>query len=97
MSAYLVAFADVKDMDKFQNEYGANVGPIVARHGGKLVCATPADNAKEGSFPAGNLVIVEFPDLAAAEAFYSDPEYQPLIKVRQSAADTQLGIFPGME
>lgn len=96
MSAYLVAFADVKDGDKFQNEYAAKVGPIVEKYSGKFLCATPADNAKEGSFPAGNLVIVEFPDMDSAEGFYNDPDYQPLKAVRQSICDTQLGLFPGV-
>ncbi|MGB2692421.1 MAG: DUF1330 domain-containing protein [Thermodesulfobacteriota bacterium] len=96
MSAYLVAFADVKDVDVFQNEYGANVGPITEKYNGKIICVAPADNAKEGSFPAGNLVIVEFPDMSSAEGFYNDPDYQPLIKVRQSVCDTQLGLFPGI-
>ena len=97
MSAYLVAFADVKDAEVFQNEYFAKASPIVAKYGGKAICVTSSDNAKEGNFPPGNLVIIEFPDMDAAEGFYNDPDYQPLISVRQSVCDTHLGLFPGVE
>ena len=30
--------------------------------------------------------MIEFPDMAALNAWYNSPEYQPLIKLRQSAA-----------
>ena len=97
MSAYLVAFADVKDVERFQAEYAAHTGAILAKYGGRPICVTSSDNAKEGNFPPGNLVIVEFPDMESAEGFYNDPEYQPLIAVRQSICDTHLGLFPGLE
>lgn len=97
MSAYLVAFVDVKGADAFQTDYVEKAFPIVAKYGGKPICIAPADNAKEGSFPAGNLVIIEFADMAAAEGFYNDPDYQPLIPVRQTISDAQLGLFPGVE
>jgi uncharacterized protein (DUF1330 family) len=32
------------------------------------------------------VVIVEFPDMAVIRAFYTSPEYQPLIALRRSAA-----------
>lgn len=97
MRAYLVAFADVKDFEKFQTEYAAKADGILKKYSGKAICVATADDAKEGCFPAGNLVIIEFPDMASAEGYYNDPEYQPLIKVRQSICDTQLGLFPGLE
>jgi len=30
-------------------------------------------------------MIIEFPDMGALDAFYTAPEYQPLIPLRQSA------------
>jgi len=32
------------------------------------------------------VVIIEFPDMAALNAWYQSPEYQPLIAPRQAAA-----------
>ena len=96
MSAYLVAFADVKDQEQFVSGYVEKAYPIVLRHGGKALCIAPT-NAKEGNFPPGEIVIIEFPDMDHAEAFYNDPEYQPLIQFRQTISDTHLGLFPGLE
>lgn len=42
---------------------------------------------------SGRLVIVEFPSREHAEAFYADPDYQPLIKVRQKLSQSDAAIF----
>jgi uncharacterized protein (DUF1330 family) len=37
--------------------------------------------------PPDRIVIIEFPDMAALNEWYSSPEYQPLMALRQSAVD----------
>jgi uncharacterized protein (DUF1330 family) len=37
--------------------------------------------------PLAASVIIEFPDMAALNAWYNSPEYQPLIALRHSAVD----------
>jgi len=37
--------------------------------------------------PPDRVVIIEFPDMSALNAWYNSAEYQPLIALRQSAVD----------
>ncbi len=97
MSAYLVAFADVRDQEQFHVGYVEKAYPIVLRHGGKALSIAPTSKAKEGNFLPGEIVIIQFPDMDHAEAFYNDPEYRPLVEFRQTISDTHLGLFPGLE
>ena len=94
MSVYMVAFFDIKDIKEFTKKYVSPTIPIAIKHGGKVLCSASNDFVKEGKFPPGRSLIIEFPTMEAAEAFYSDPEYQPLIKMRETISSTVLGIFP---
>ncbi|MGR8919805.1 MAG: DUF1330 domain-containing protein [Gammaproteobacteria bacterium] len=86
MSAYVVVHATVKDQEKFQ-EYGAAAGPIVESHGGKVVCRGPS-TALAGDDPHALMVILEFPDRAAAEQWYNSAEYQAVIPTRDAGLDS---------
>ncbi len=41
------------------------------------------------------VVIVEFPDRAALEAWYNSAEYKPLIELRRAAAKDMLIVLDG--
>jgi len=41
------------------------------------------------------VVIIEFPDMAALNAWYSSPDYQPLIALRRGAARDMLIALDG--
>ena len=47
-----------------------------------------AIDVKEGETPA-RVVVIEFPDMAAAQAWYESEEYQELIKIRQAYSTNQ--------
>ncbi len=85
MSAYVVVHANILDDQKMQ-EYGAGAGPTVAAHGGKVVCRGPS-TALAGDSPHQVMVVLEFPDRAAAQKWYDSAEYQALIPTRQAAMD----------
>jgi uncharacterized protein (DUF1330 family) len=42
------------------------------------------------------LVVLEFPSVGAAKAWYADPDYQPLIRLRQSGSDIELVVGEGL-
>jgi len=93
MSAYLMAFTRIQDLEAYNRGYGQHAYPLVTKHGGKLLVSTENHQVIEGSLPEGKLVIVEFPSVENAEAFYADPDYQPLIKVRQKFSQSDAVIF----
>jgi len=61
---------------------------------GKVIVLGKA-SAKEGPIPVGNIVVIEFPSLTAAEAWYGSAAYAGIIPLRQRAANTRLFIVEG--
>jgi len=93
MSAYIMAFVRTKDLEGYNREYAPLAFPLVMKHGGQPVAMTENVETLEGAVPAGRLAILEFPSLENAKAFYADPEYQSLIKVRQKYSESDAVIF----
>src|SRR5262245_48324766 len=79
---YAVFLANPKTHTWIQ-DYVAAVGPLLKKHGGKVLARSASHKRFEGAGanPAV-MVIVEWPSLEAADAFYSDPAYQPHLKAR---------------
>lgn len=55
-----------------------------------------ATEALEGTPPDGTIVL-EFPSMDDAKAWYNNPQYQEAIPYRQKAADYDLFIVEGLE
>jgi uncharacterized protein (DUF1330 family) len=86
MPAYLVVEHTITDPTKFE-EYRTKVGPIIAKHGGRYLTKGSHKLLETSRRAPDRVMIVEFPDMEALNAFYTAPEYQPLIPLRQSAVD----------
>jgi uncharacterized protein (DUF1330 family) len=91
--AYMIAFVKIDDFDAFGKNYIGPSTPILEKHGGKLIAASNEVIVKEESVPPGWGILIEFPSMEAAEAFYTDPDYQPLIDVRRAQGGSALAIF----
>ena len=97
MSAYLIALLDVSD-PSWVAEYGPPTHALVEKHGGRYIARERNSSKVEGGGKApSTAVIIEFPTLAQAQAFHSDPDYQPLIKLRQSGSTGEVLIVDGEE
>jgi uncharacterized protein (DUF1330 family) len=86
MTAYAIGFATLRSTE-WQQEYGAHMPALTAKHGGKLVVRS-APKALEGAPPQPEaVVVIEFPSAAQAQAWYDDPEHTRLKALRQAGAD----------
>jgi uncharacterized protein (DUF1330 family) len=95
MAAYLIAEHKITDAAKFE-EYRSKVGPMIAKHGGRYLTKGGSHKILEnGYWKPERVVIIEFPDMAALNAWYNSPEYQPLIAIRQRAAIDMLITLEG--
>jgi uncharacterized protein (DUF1330 family) len=84
MPAYLIAEHVITDAGKF-DEYRSQVGPLIARFGGRYLTKAGSHRLPEsGHWKPERVVIIEFPDMQALEAWYAAPEYQPLIALRKA-------------
>lgn len=96
MPAYMVVTANIRDRDAFIAGYGAAAGALVEKMGGRYVLRGPGAEMLEGNFGDGaSMVISEWPDKAAARAFWDSPEYQDVKKLREGIADCQVLLIEG--
>ncbi len=77
-----------------QEEYGRLWAPIAARYGARLVRDAASLDLKEGRDTA-RVLLVEFPDIAAARACYADPAYAAACEHARNASRRDLLILEG--
>lgn len=91
MSAYMIVIAKIADRDAFISGYGTAAAKLVERFGGKYVMRGPGAELLEGDFGDGaSMVISEWPDKAAAKAFWESPDYAEAKKLRKGVAECQV-------
>lgn len=95
MPAYVIAFLRADDLDAQPlQDYRAANTPLVERHGGRFTVRGGLVDVLEGN-PPGRVVVIEFPDAAAACAWYEDPDYVAIRGLRHDHAETDLVIVEG--
>ncbi|MDE3261372.1 MAG: DUF1330 domain-containing protein [Acidobacteriota bacterium] len=92
MPAYVVALIHVHDPETYR-KYTDRTPATVKKHGGRFVTRGGAVTALEGDGFDGRMVILEFPDRAAAEAWYADPEYVQARTFRHAASTAKLFVL----
>jgi uncharacterized protein (DUF1330 family) len=77
MPAYVVGLHRITDPEKFA-EYRTKIGPMVARYGGRYLTRGENLRMPEGGYWSPERVVVtEFLNMAAIDAWYASPEYHP--------------------
>ncbi|MBC7521076.1 MAG: DUF1330 domain-containing protein [Sandarakinorhabdus sp.] len=95
MTAYIVFTRErLRDEGEF-GAYAAKAGLTLAGHEGQPLAYYGAHETLEGA-PIEGAVIVSFPDLAAAKAWYQSPAYQAAVKHRFAGADYRVFITEGV-
>jgi uncharacterized protein (DUF1330 family) len=96
MAAYIVAQLDVKNTN-WQKEYGPKAGALVQKHGGKVLAGAGAAMERlEGKRALPSvMILLEFPSLEQAKAWYNDPEYAHMIHLRQTGAEAEMIVVDG--
>jgi len=97
MPAYMIGRVDVTDLDKWK-EYAGAAGPAVAKFGGKYLVRGGAIEGLENFEDEGKrIVILEFPDMDAARAWYASPEYKAAMAKREGAGYARFTLAEGYE
>jgi len=95
MPAYVVVQIDVHDPAGFER-YKALVPPAIASYGGRSIARGGAAEVLEGSWNPARLVILEFPSMDRARAWWSSAEYAEAKALRQSTASTEMLLVEGL-
>jgi uncharacterized protein (DUF1330 family) len=95
MPAYVIVNVTVHDPARYE-EYKRLATPTVSAYGGRYVARGGLVDVREGGWSPSRLVVLEFPDVERARAWWESPEYAPAKAVRQSCAATELVITDGL-
>jgi uncharacterized protein (DUF1330 family) len=93
MPAYWIAHIAVTDADRY-GQYAKLAGPAIAAFGGKFLARGGKHLQLEGNDRARN-VVVEFADIATAEACYRSPAYQEALSYAKDSAVRDLVLVEG--
>ena len=92
---YWVVFADVTDPEGYKEYIAAN-GKALAKFGARFLARGGRVEPKEGQ-PKSRVIVVEFPDYAAALECYHSPEYASAMKLREGRSLWDMAITEGYE
>lgn len=88
-TAYVVGHISIINTEKWA-EYRAQVPDTLAPWGAELVLRGQQARVLTGAHPHSDIVVIRFPDLAAAQGWHASPAYQALVPLRQQAAVVDL-------
>ena len=90
---YLIAEIDVHDANAYA-AYPPKASASVDAFGGRYIVRGGRSETLEGAQPT-RVVVIEFPSLEAAKAWYESEEYQAAIPFRTACSSGRLFIIEG--
>ncbi len=94
MPAYILAEVEVANPAGYES-YRPLAGASVAQYGGKFVIRGGKAELIEGTKEPARIVVIEFPDAAAAKRWYNSPEYQEALKIRLANSTGRVLLVEG--
>jgi uncharacterized protein (DUF1330 family) len=95
MSAYVVVQVDVKDPVRYE-DYKRMVPASLAKYGGRFVVRGGKTETLEGTWSPKRFVMVEFPDVERAKAWWASADYAQAKALRQATSQTEMIVVEGV-
>jgi uncharacterized protein (DUF1330 family) len=95
MPAYFISDAFVKNREALETFRG-RAAASVSRYGGRYLARAEAVEQVEGAWKPHIIIIIEFPDIERARAWYRSAEYALALAVRDQAIGRQLILVDGL-
>lgn len=95
MPAYIIVDVEITDPIEYE-EYKKHTPGSLVPFDGKFLTRGGAVETLEGDWKPGRVVIVEFPSLEKAKAWWNSPGYAPAKLIRQRASNTQMIVVDGI-
>ena len=96
MKGYVIATVRVEDVEAYE-PYRQRAQEIIARHGGRYLVRGGRVDVREGALERDRVIVLEFPTMEQASAFYGCDDYQAIVPIRQRNAEAQLFLVEGVE
>ncbi len=91
---YLLFRSEFPDQEVIR-PYGRAVVGVAAKFGGRFIVLADDPEPVEGGPDTRRVVILEFPSLDAARAFWNSPEYAEVKKLREGVGVVDAVMFEG--
>ena len=95
MPAYVIADIDVHDPVRYA-DYRAMVPASIEAYGGRFLARGGNVESLEGPWRPKRTVILEFPSVERAKAWWDSEEYAPAKALRRSASQGSLILLEGL-
>ncbi len=95
MAAYIVVEVEVNDPVRYE-DYKKMVPPSLGRFGGRFLVRGGETETLEGDWTPKRLVILEFPSVEKAKAWWDSDDYAEAKALRQATATTQMIVAQGL-
>lgn len=94
MKAYVIVDVWITDPARYEDYKKLTPGSLLP-YEGKFVVRGGRCETLEGSWEPGRIVVLEFPSMEKAKAWWSSEGYAPARALRQSASVTQMIVVEG--
>ncbi len=95
MSAYIVVQVDVKDPVRYE-DYRKLVPASLTKYGGRFIVRGGKTETLEGTWSPKRFVMVEFPDVERAKAWWASDDYAVAKALRQATSHTEMIVVEGV-
>ncbi|NMO16283.1 DUF1330 domain-containing protein [Pyxidicoccus fallax] len=95
MPAYVVVQLAIHDAQTYER-YKQLAPPSIAKYGGRYLARGGATQALEGVWEPPRFVLLEFPSVEQARAWWASPEYVAAKALRQASTHTMMLLVEGL-
>ena len=94
MSAYIIVDVAVHNVENYEGYKKLTPASLIP-YQGKFIVRGGQTETLEGDWQPGRMVVLEFPTVELAKAWWSSPEYAPAKDLRQKNATTKMLLVEG--
>lgn len=95
MAAYIIVNINVHDPVGYE-AYRRIATPTIALYQGRYIVRGGTAGLLEGTWQPKRIVVLEFPSVELAKAWWNSPEYAPAKQIRQVTATTDMIFVEGV-
>jgi uncharacterized protein (DUF1330 family) len=95
MPAFVIVEVEVEDPVRYE-AYKSMVPPTLAQYGGRFIVRGGAATPLEGAWTPKRLVVIEFPSVERAKAWWASPEYAEAKALRQATSRGRMIVVEGV-
>lgn len=95
MPAYIIVDVKINSLEEYET-YKKLTPASLAAYNGKFIVRGGQTEILEGEWQPGRVVVLEFPSLAIAKAWWASDEYAVAKAIRQRTAETKMIVVEGI-